>query len=230
MAKTGTAEYGAGDKPKTHAWLVGYQGDIAFAVYVQDGQSGGTVAAPVALKFLQNLTLTPSEAIAPTAAKTTRDADEADSDADKLSQSGIGGPILGRPSMRLSHVPVRLAAGAFILNSGIGKLHADEMTAKGLHSMATGTYPFLAKAEPMASRARWAPAKSLIGATLLSPFVSPFVAGATPRRLLGFAAAHVSEDARHDEGRRHATDQAGRAACQRRLDARHRARADDRRL
>jgi cell division protein FtsI/penicillin-binding protein 2 len=55
MAKTGTAEYGSGDTPKTHAWLVGYQGDIAFAVYVQDGQSGGTVAAPVALTFLQNL-------------------------------------------------------------------------------------------------------------------------------------------------------------------------------
>jgi cell division protein FtsI/penicillin-binding protein 2 len=55
MAKTGTAEYGPGATPKTHAWLVGYQGDIAFAVYVQDGQSGGTVAAPVALKFLQNL-------------------------------------------------------------------------------------------------------------------------------------------------------------------------------
>jgi cell division protein FtsI/penicillin-binding protein 2 len=55
MAKTGTAEYGPGTPPKTHAWLAGYQGDIAFAVYVQDGQSGGTVAAPVALKFLQNL-------------------------------------------------------------------------------------------------------------------------------------------------------------------------------
>ena len=55
MAKTGTAEYGPGATPKTHAWLVGYQGDIAFAVYVQDGQSGGTVAAPVALAFLQNL-------------------------------------------------------------------------------------------------------------------------------------------------------------------------------
>jgi cell division protein FtsI/penicillin-binding protein 2 len=55
MAKTGTAEYGSTNPPKTHAWLVGYQGDIAFAVYVQDGQSGGTVAAPVALKFLQNL-------------------------------------------------------------------------------------------------------------------------------------------------------------------------------
>ena len=55
MAKTGTAEYGTANPPKTHAWLVGYQGDIAFAVYVQDGQSGGTVAAPIALKFLQNL-------------------------------------------------------------------------------------------------------------------------------------------------------------------------------
>jgi cell division protein FtsI/penicillin-binding protein 2 len=55
MGKTGTAEYGPGATPKTHAWFVGYQGDIAFAVYVQDGQSGGTVAAPVALTFLQNL-------------------------------------------------------------------------------------------------------------------------------------------------------------------------------
>ena len=55
MAKTGTAEYGGGDKPKTHAWLIGFQGNIAFAVYVQDGQSGGTIAAPIALKFLQNL-------------------------------------------------------------------------------------------------------------------------------------------------------------------------------
>ena len=71
MAKTGTAEYGAGDKPKTHAWLVGYQGDIAFAVYVQDGQSGGTVAAPVALKFLQALTPTPAKSTA-TPAKPTK--------------------------------------------------------------------------------------------------------------------------------------------------------------
>jgi cell division protein FtsI/penicillin-binding protein 2 len=59
MAKTGTAEYGPGSPPKTHAWLIGYQGDIAFAVYVQDGQSGGAVAAPVALKFLQNLAKKP---------------------------------------------------------------------------------------------------------------------------------------------------------------------------
>ncbi len=54
MAKTGTAEYGGGAKPKTHAWLIGYQGDIAFAVYAQDGV-GGTTAAPLAAAFLKNL-------------------------------------------------------------------------------------------------------------------------------------------------------------------------------
>jgi cell division protein FtsI/penicillin-binding protein 2 len=67
MGKTGTAEYGPGTTPKTHAWFVGYQGDIAFAVYVQDGQSGGTVAAPVALSFLQNLA-----GVAPSATPTAK--------------------------------------------------------------------------------------------------------------------------------------------------------------
>jgi len=67
MAKTGTAEYGPGTPPKTHAWMVGYQGDIAFAVYVQDGQSGGAVAGPVALSFLQNLA-----GVAPTATPTAK--------------------------------------------------------------------------------------------------------------------------------------------------------------
>jgi cell division protein FtsI/penicillin-binding protein 2 len=71
MGKTGTAEYGPGTTPKTHAWFVGYQGDIAFAVYVQDGQSGGTVAAPVALAFLQNLAgVSPTATPSPTPSKT----------------------------------------------------------------------------------------------------------------------------------------------------------------
>ena len=32
--KTGTAEYGTGRNPPTHAWFVGYRGDLAFAVLV----------------------------------------------------------------------------------------------------------------------------------------------------------------------------------------------------
>ena len=53
--KTGTAEFGAKNPPETHAWFVGYQGDVAFAVLVEKGASGGSVAAPVAKKFLTAL-------------------------------------------------------------------------------------------------------------------------------------------------------------------------------
>jgi cell division protein FtsI/penicillin-binding protein 2 len=50
--KTGTAEFGAGTPPATHAWFVGYRGDLAFAVLVPGGGIGGAVAAPIAAKFL----------------------------------------------------------------------------------------------------------------------------------------------------------------------------------
>jgi cell division protein FtsI/penicillin-binding protein 2 len=53
--KTGTAEHGTKTPPETHAWFVGYQGDVAFAVLVEEGKSGGTVAAPVAKDFLTRL-------------------------------------------------------------------------------------------------------------------------------------------------------------------------------
>ena len=82
MGKTGTAEYGPGATPKTHAWFVGYQGDIAFAVYVQDGQSGGTVAAPVALSFLQNLA-----GVAPSATPTAKSSASAKSTASPTAKS-----------------------------------------------------------------------------------------------------------------------------------------------
>jgi cell division protein FtsI/penicillin-binding protein 2 len=50
--KSGTAEYGSGDPPPTHAWFIAYRGDLALAVLVEDGASGGTVAAPIAARFL----------------------------------------------------------------------------------------------------------------------------------------------------------------------------------
>jgi cell division protein FtsI/penicillin-binding protein 2 len=53
--KTGTAEYGTKTPPATRAWFVGWQGGVAFAVLVEDGQSGATVAAPLAKAFLENL-------------------------------------------------------------------------------------------------------------------------------------------------------------------------------
>jgi cell division protein FtsI/penicillin-binding protein 2 len=49
--KTGTAEFGSANPPKTHAWFVGFRGSIAFAVLVEGGGVGGKVAAPLAAKF-----------------------------------------------------------------------------------------------------------------------------------------------------------------------------------
>jgi hypothetical protein len=51
--KTGTAEYD--DKGNSHAWFVGYRGDMAFAVFVLGGESGPDVAAPMAARFLSSL-------------------------------------------------------------------------------------------------------------------------------------------------------------------------------
>ncbi|TDC41596.1 hypothetical protein E1281_37180 [Actinomadura sp. KC345] len=53
--KTGTAEFGSGAEPPTHAWFVGYRKDVAFAVIVEDGGTGAEAAAPIAATFLKGL-------------------------------------------------------------------------------------------------------------------------------------------------------------------------------
>ncbi|WP_291794769.1 penicillin-binding transpeptidase domain-containing protein [Brevibacterium sp.] len=53
--KTGTAEYGGETPPRTHSWFVGYQGDLAFAVLVEDGGFGAEAAVPMAEDFLRAL-------------------------------------------------------------------------------------------------------------------------------------------------------------------------------
>jgi cell division protein FtsI/penicillin-binding protein 2 len=52
MAKTGTAEYGASKPLKTHAWMIAAQGDLAVAVFVNDGKSGSGTAGPLLRTFL----------------------------------------------------------------------------------------------------------------------------------------------------------------------------------
>lgn len=55
FGKTGTAEFGNADPPQTHAWFIGFRGDVAFAVVIEGGGVGGRVAAPIAAKFLKGL-------------------------------------------------------------------------------------------------------------------------------------------------------------------------------
>src|SRR3954451_15647406 len=77
----------------------------------------------------------------------------------------------------LSEIPARVSAGAFILNSGLGKRRVDEATAAGLHGFATGTYPFLKSMPPQQFAKYLSTAEIVIGAALLTPLVPTFVAG-----------------------------------------------------
>jgi cell division protein FtsI/penicillin-binding protein 2 len=52
IAKTGTAEYGAKPPYRTHAWMIAGTGDLAVAVFVQDGESGSRTAGPLLRTFL----------------------------------------------------------------------------------------------------------------------------------------------------------------------------------
>ena len=80
--------------------------------------------------------------------------------------------------VKASHLPPRMAAGAFILNSGVGKLSADDETAAQLHGFATGAYPFLAKLKPRDFVRLLAGAEITLGAALLLPIVPSAVVGA----------------------------------------------------
>ena len=51
-AKTGTAEFGTENPPKTHAWIVAVHGDLAVAVFVEDGGLGATTSGPLLKQFL----------------------------------------------------------------------------------------------------------------------------------------------------------------------------------
>ncbi|GAB77439.1 Cell division protein FtsI/penicillin-binding protein 2 [Austwickia chelonae] len=54
-AKSGTAEYGTGTPPRTHAWMIAAQGDLALAIFVADAGGGASDAGPVVKKFLTAL-------------------------------------------------------------------------------------------------------------------------------------------------------------------------------
>ena len=91
--------------------------------------------------------------------------------------------------MSLTQIPLRLTTGAFILNSGLGKLGADEGTAQFLHGAAASTYPSLFKdMEPKKFARVLALSEIGLGAALLAPMVPATVAGAA---LTGFGGSLV---------------------------------------
>src|SRR5260370_14809840 len=83
-----------------------------------------------------------------------------------------------RLSVKARHLPPRIAAGAFILNSGVGKWSADDEPAAQLHGFAVGTYPFLSKLKPRDFVRLLSATEMALGSALLLPIVPAAVAGA----------------------------------------------------
>ena len=79
--------------------------------------------------------------------------------------------------MRLSHLPLRLATGAFILNSGYAKRGLDAESAAGMQGMAASVVPQAAKMPPEQFGKVLSTGEMALGAALLLPFVSPLKAG-----------------------------------------------------
>lgn len=80
--------------------------------------------------------------------------------------------------MRLSHLPLRVTTGAFILNSGLGKRALTPEAAAGLHGMAQGAVPGVDGMSPETFGKALSQGEMALGAVLLTPFVSPVIAGA----------------------------------------------------
>jgi uncharacterized membrane protein YphA (DoxX/SURF4 family) len=75
------------------------------------------------------------------------------------------------------HIPVRVATGAIILNSGLRKRSVDEETAKGLHGFATTAYPEFEDTPPEKFASMLSAGEITVGALVLTPVVPTAVAG-----------------------------------------------------
>lgn len=78
---------------------------------------------------------------------------------------------------KLRRAPGRVAAGTFVLTSGVGKLSGDADTAKAIHSMAANAYPFLTKVPAVVFLKALAIAEIGVGVLLLLPFIGPRLSG-----------------------------------------------------
>jgi hypothetical protein len=90
--------------------------------------------------------------------------------------------------VKLRDIPARAASGGYILHSGLDKWNGSEEQAKGVHAMASGAYPILAKIPPPTFLKVLAAAEIGTGAALLVPVVSNKIAGAA---LTAFAGSLV---------------------------------------
>ena len=80
--------------------------------------------------------------------------------------------------MSIAQIPLRLSAGAFILNSGINKTKISEEQAEQMRDMAANGVPFLKDMSPKQFKQFLTAGEIGVGAALLLPFVPGWLAGA----------------------------------------------------
>jgi hypothetical protein len=90
--------------------------------------------------------------------------------------------------MNLAHLPLRIATGAYILNSGLSKQGLEGQAAEGLHGMAANAIPAFNKMPPEQFARLLSTGEIALGAALLVPFVPSAVVGVA---LAGFSAGLV---------------------------------------
>lgn len=79
-------------------------------------------------------------------------------------------------AFKARQLPQRLAAGAFILNSGLNKREVDDGTADFLHKSAITAFPQFENMEPQQFAKLLSTSEIALGAALLAPFVPTLVA------------------------------------------------------
>ncbi|MGD6979382.1 MULTISPECIES: hypothetical protein [Citricoccus] len=80
--------------------------------------------------------------------------------------------------MSIAQIPLRLTAGAFILNSGINKTKISEEQAEQMRDLAANGVPFLKDMTPKQFKQFLTAGELGVGAALLLPFVPGWLAGA----------------------------------------------------
>ena len=90
--------------------------------------------------------------------------------------------------MKLSHIPLRVVTGAYILHAGIDKWGGDEERASQVHALAAAAYPVFDSVPPPRFLRMLAAGEMATGAALLVPTVSTATAGLA---LTGFSGALV---------------------------------------
>jgi uncharacterized membrane protein YphA (DoxX/SURF4 family) len=86
--------------------------------------------------------------------------------------------------MKASHFPLRVAIGAYFLNSGLSKWSLEGQAVESVHGMAVGAVPALNRVAPRTFARLLAGSEIVIGTAMLLPMVPSALVGAG---LCGFA-------------------------------------------